>query len=127
MQPEVLGLRRSNEDAPQMAPVVSMAGNAAGSEEVGAPWTAPTYADTLASRGELTDVQVRCPGCRRSRPAWAVVDVRALPPEVRGSAEWACDACREAWRRDGVDFGAVVEALGAPPAVVLQARGAMTD
>lgn len=82
------------------------------------PWAAHTYAAELVSRGEDPHVRVRC-DCGRTRPAFAVLDVRALPPEIRGSADWACDACVSEWRtRAELSIAALAANLGAPEAMV---------
>lgn len=82
-----------------------------------AEWSARTYADELLSRGDDPHVRVQCP-CGRTRPAYAVIDVSALPPEIRGSAEWACEACviemRWAPGSPIADVPALAQALGAP-------------
>lgn len=120
MEPEILGPRRPTQPtSPLTGRTQVQAATLAESQ-----WQARTYADVLRERGEPDNVQVRCPGCGRTRPAWAVIDARSVSPEVRGDAEWACDVCRVRWERGGADMGAIVEALGAPPTVVLEARGA---
>lgn len=96
-----------------------------GEVEAAGTWTAHSYADELLARGQYPHVRVQC-GCGRTRPAFAVIDVRALPPDIRGSAEWACDACVWEWQtREPDSIGtpdALAAHLGAPDVAVAVLR-----
>lgn len=65
--------------------------------------------------------------CACGRHAWPfeMVDVRALPVAVRGTAEYACCACRVVMVREGRTSQAdLLEALGAPAEMVGRAHSA---
>lgn len=75
--------------------------------------------------GLLDNPLVAC-SCGRTVNADMLVDVRSLPPGIRGASEWLCDACRETlFREQKVTRAAFYAALGAPAAVL--ARVAQRD
>lgn len=87
--------------------------------ETGGRWSPRTYADELAERGEDPRVRVRC-DCRRTRPAFAVIDFRPLPEALRGPRAWGCDCCKVTTinRRLAGDRAEFVRLLGGPAVVV---------
>jgi len=65
---------------------------------------------------------VRC-GCGRVTNANMMLDVRALPPAVRGNREYICDGCRERWIREGrISREALYQAIGAPAEAIARVR-----
>jgi len=65
---------------------------------------------------------VRC-GCGRVTNVNMMLDVRALPPAVRGNREYICDGCRERWIREGrISREALYRAIGAPAEAIARVR-----
>ena len=89
-----------------------------------ARWTPRTLEDDYRERGEGSPDYIGCGRCRRQRvPAFAMVDVRALPASIRGDAEYVCDGCWTGWIRTQVITKlAWLEMLGAPAELVEQQR-----
>jgi hypothetical protein len=86
----------------------------------GRPYSFPAPATDDESVDNPLD---QCPICRRRVQADMLVDVSALPAELRRNAPYACDGCRERWHATGaITREALMRALGAPEAVVAAAR-----
>lgn len=88
-------------------------------------WYPPTKLDALRTTGVTVAAGagplILCV-CGRSQSADMMVDVRAVPAEIRrhfGGADFVCDACRERERCSGRVMASVLARhLGAPPALV---------
>lgn len=77
-------------------------------------WTFPTLAETEGLEG------AECP-CGRRTTTDMISDLRSMPAAKRaafGVRELACDACREAAFRRGVDRVDFFAALGAPQEIL---------
>jgi len=97
------------------APARMMAGFTAETETTEEPPAAPPV-----------DVTRRVPcACGRLCPPFELVDVRSLPPEVRGDREYMCCACRRRlFRRGIITESEFIAMLGGPADVVAWHRAA---
>lgn len=108
----------ADERAEAAAPMRSMARGLAGAMGADKESAPPPPANPAAL------VECRC-GARK--PAWALVDVRALSESVRGAQEFACPGCWSLWIREGrLTEAEWREHLGAPEALVESARAQPT-
>lgn len=79
----------------------------------------PPNLQRLSSRSD--NPPTRC-GCGRKVSLDMMLDVRALPPAVRGESEAICDSCRELWfMTERISRAEFYAALGAPVELVAKA------